>query len=106
MLNNRFYINANSTDRLGVAVIDDSQRKAIVYPMTGNPNPNSRSRVPNTGVYTAHSEGGYYYLIVPPCVLDDNATVWIRDGVKRYSYTLTRKTFEQGKLYPINITLQ
>ena len=92
---------------LGVAVIDDSQRKAIVYPMTGNPNPNSLSYVANTGVYTAHydSDSGCYYLIVPPCTLTDNAVFWIRQDEKRYSYTLTRKAFGQGKLYPVNITI-
>ena len=98
----------NNGKVLGVAVIDDGQRKAIVYPMTGNPNPNSRTAVENTGVYTAHydSTTDAYYLIVPPCVLTSNAKFWIRDGENRYSYVLDRLTFEQGKLYPINITLQ
>lgn len=96
---------------LGVAVIDDNQRKAIVYPMTGNPNPNDRAKVPNTGVYRAYydKETSAYYLIVPPCELPDDgpkAKFWIREGVKRYSYELKRKTFEQGKLYPVNITLE
>lgn len=97
----------NNGKVLGVAVIDDSERKAIVYPMTGNPNPNNLATVPNTGVYTAHhdGDGDYYYLIVPPCELTDNAEFWIRDGEKRYSYQLNRKNFEQGKLYPIIITL-
>ena len=90
---------------LGIAVIDDSQAKAIVYPMTGNPNPNSRTTIPNTGVYTAYNAGGgIYYLIVPPCTLDSKAKFWIRDGETRYSYQLKRQTFEQGMLYPVNIT--
>ena len=97
---------ANNGKVLGIAVIDDSQAKAIVYPMTGNPNPNSRTEVENSGVYTAYNAGsGIYYLIVPPCELVSKAKFWIRDGETRYSYELERKTFEQGILYPINIKL-
>ena len=95
----------NNGKVLGVAVINDATATADVYPMTGNPNPNSRTPITNDGVYTAHYEGGYYYLIIPPCELSTEAEFWIRDGEKRYSYELTRKTFEQGKLYPVNITL-
>ena len=98
----------NNGKVLGVAVIDDSQNKAVVYPMSGNPgyaDASSTTKIANTGVYTAHYDGGYYYLIVPPCVLSTKAKVWIRDGEKRYSYELTRTTFEQGKLYPVNINL-
>ena len=83
---------------LGVAVISDSEKKALVQPMDG-------SAVPNTGIYTAHRDGSYYYLIVPPCSLSSNAVFWVRDGEKRYSYTLENKLFEQGKLYPVKIAL-
>lgn len=98
----------NNGKVLGVAVIDDSQNKAIVYPMSGNPgyaNASSTTKIANTGVYTAHHDGSDYYLIVPPCTLSTKAKFWIRDGEKRYSYTLQQTTFEQGKLYPVNITL-
>jgi len=89
---------------LGVAVIDDSQAKAVVYPMTGNPNPNNLATIANTGVYTAYHAGdGTYYIIVPPCTLPTKAKIWIRDGEKRYSYELDRQTFEQGKQYPVTI---
>ncbi len=100
----------NNGKVLGVAVIDDSQKKAIVYPMTGNPNPNSLTTIDNTGTYIAHYVSGsgtstrVYYLIVPPCSLTDHATFHILDGEKRYRYTLQQQTFEQGKLYPVNIT--
>ena len=98
----------NNGKVLGVAVIDDSQNKAVVYPMSGNPgyaDASSTNKIANTGVYTAHYDGGDYYLIVPPCELSAKAKFWIRDGVKRYSYTLDRTLFEQGKLYPVNISL-
>ncbi len=95
----------NNGKVLGVAVITESSAKAVVYPMTGNPNPNSLSTIANTGVYTAHYNDGSYYLIVPPCTLSANATFMIRDGAKRYRCTLSRTGFEQGKLYPVNISL-
>lgn len=85
---------------LGVAVISDEQQKALVYKMDG-------TQIKNSGVYTAHYDADThtYYLIVPPCKLSDNAIFWIRDGERRYSYKLTRKEFEQGKQYPVNIKL-
>lgn len=84
---------------LGVAVNNDAEGKATVQPMDG-------SAVPNTGVYTAHRDGDVYRVIVPPCSLAAPARIWIRDGEKRYSYPLSRTTFEQGKLYPVNITAE
>ena len=82
---------------LGVAVNSDADRKALVKPF---------SSIPATGVYTAHRSGDAYYLIVPPCSLAAEARIWIRDGKNRYSYPLERKIFEQGKLYPVNITAE
>lgn len=116
-------IKANNGKVLGVAVVNDANRRIEVHPMTGNPsnttttmnNPatsnathpgNQFDAIANTGVYTAHYDDGYYYLIVPPCVLSNNAKFWIRDGEKRYSYTLQQTTFEQGKQYTVRITLQ
>lgn len=84
---------------LGVAVISDADGKALVYPLDG-------TRVPNTAVYTAHRDGAFYYLIVPPCTLTSQARFWVRDGEKRYSYPLSRTTFEQGALYPVTITAE
>ena len=82
---------------LGVAVNSDAKGKALVKPF---------SEIPATGVYTAHREGDTYYLIVPPCTLSAQARIWIRDGKNRYSYPLKRQVFEQGKLYPVNITAE
>ena len=92
---------------LGVTYINESTREAQVFPMTGNPNPNSRTPVANTGTYKAYNAGsGIYRLIVPPCTLTTPPTVWIRDGETRYSYTLASTTsFEQGKLYTVNVLL-
>jgi len=93
---------------LGVAVINESQKKAVVYPMAGNRGYDtaaSTDRVANTGTYTAHRDGDYFYLIVPPCSLETYPTIWIRDGEKRYSYTMKQKSFEQGKLYPVKVLL-
>ncbi len=87
---------------LGVAAIDDSQKKAVVKSIE---NTTSVTEITNTGVYTAYRNGDYFYLIVPPCSLSANAKVWIRDGSARYNYTLQHTTFEQGKLYPVNITI-
>ena len=85
---------------LGVAIINDAAKTAQVKALNG-------TDIQNSGVYTAHRDGNYYYLIVPPCTLptNTNAVFWIRDGEKRYSYTLQQTTFEQGYQYPINITL-
>ena len=99
---------ANNGKVLGVAYINESTRRAEVYAMKGNPDYATKlaasKAVANTGVYTAYTEGGYYYLIVPPCSLSAAPTVWVRDGETRFSYTLTRTSFEQGKLYPIKIS--
>ncbi len=109
---------ANNGKVLGVAEITDASTTAVIHPLTGGPSDtvrNTGSTVENTGVYTAYYDSGTsaYYLIVPPCNLDPNNTgdgnlkakFMIRDGKNRYSYTLPRTTFEQGKLYPINIAL-
>ncbi len=100
----------NNGKVLGVAMIQESTAKAIVNPLTGSPSDTHHTtgtEVSNTGVYTAYydSSTAAYYLIVPPCTLTTNATFLIRDGEKRYSSTLDRTSFEQGKQYPVNITL-
>ena len=85
---------------LGVTVIrDDNNGRAVVYPF-------EESYIPNNATYTAHYDGGNYYLIVPPCTLSSAAKIWVRDGEKRYSFVLSDlTTFEQGKLHPVIITL-
>ncbi len=100
---------ANNGKVLGVAMVQESTAKAIVNPLSGSPTDTytTGTTVSNTGVYTAYydSSSSAYYLIVPPCTLSANAVFMIRDGAKRYSYTLQRTVFEQGKQYPVNITL-
>ncbi len=103
----------NNGKVLGVAMVQESSVKAIVNPLSGPLNVTRDSHhttgtvVANTGVYTAYydSSSSAYYLIVPPCVLSDEATFMIRDGAKRYSYELQRTTFEQGKQYSVTIAL-
>lgn len=100
----------NNGKVLGIAVNDEVvAKRAKIAPMTGNPVPggaNSQTvaAVPNTGVYTAYMVGARRYrLIVPPCVLSENAVFWLRDGSKRYSVALKTKAFVEGKLYPVTL---
>lgn len=99
----------NNGKVLGVAVNDEVAKRAKVAPMTGNPVPGGANSstvtvVPNTGVYTAYMVAARHYrLIVPPCVLTENAVFWLRDGSKRYSIALENKTFVEGKLYPVTL---
>ncbi len=93
---------------LGIAVINDATAKADIQTIMGNPVNSSNTSpvyVANTATYTAYrnSSDGKYYLIVPPCSLSVAPVIWVRDGESRYSYTMTRTTFEQGKLYPITV---
>lgn len=96
---------------LGIAVNDEAAKRAEVAPMTGNPVPGGANTsittaVSNTGTYTAHKVAlKHYRLIVPPCVLESNATFWLRDGSRRYKVSLGRKQFEEGKLYPVVLTI-
>lgn len=83
---------------IGVAVVDDNQRKAYTK---------SLSDIAQTTTYTAYNVGSKTYrLIVPPCVLTNNATFWLRDGEKRYSMQLDQNTFEGGKLYKVTMKIQ
>ena len=90
----------------GVAVNTDSY--ADTMPMTGNPNPDSRSCVPNDGTYTAYKDKAatkLYRLIVPPCVLENKPVFHLLDGDRRWTYELNQLTFEQGNLYKITINV-
>lgn len=102
---------ANNGRVLGVAVNDESAGRAKVAPMTGNPVPGGTNSsvvatVANDGTYTAHMVSAKHYrLIVPPCTLAKKAEFWLRDGSKRYKATLNTVTFEEGKLYPVNLKM-
>ena len=83
---------------IGVAVIDDSQQKAYTK---------SLSSIVQTATYTAHNMGSKVYrLIVPPCTLTKNATLWLRDGEQRYSMQLTENNFKAGKLYQVTMQVK
>lgn len=94
----------NNGKVLGVAVNTDSY--AYTMPMTGNPNPDSRSCVPNDGTYTAYkADTKLYRLIVPPCVLENKPVFHLLDGDRRWTYELNQLNFEQGNLYKITINV-
>lgn len=101
----------NNGKVLGIAVNDETAKRAKVAPMTGNPVPGGEisstvATVLNTGTYTAYKQGmKHYRLIVPPCVLSENATFWLRDGSRRFKVTLANMTFEEGKLYPVKLKI-
>lgn len=104
---------ANNGKVLGIAVNDEAEKRAKIAPMTGNPTPGGAysstvAAIPNTGTYTAHKEAlKHYRLIVPPCDLGEKkATFWLRDGSRRFKVTLDKTIFVEGKLYPINLTIQ
>lgn len=109
----------NNGKVLGIAVNDETAKRAKVAPMTGNPTPGgdfssgkdgnhytALDTVPNTGIYTAYKQAlKHYRLIVPPCELTDKAVFWLRDGSRRFKVTLNNTTFVEGKLYPVNLTI-
>lgn len=102
----------NNGKVLGIAVNDEVAGRAKVSPLTGCPEPggaysSTLAMVPNTGTYTAYKvDLKHYRLIVPPCVLSTNATFWLRDGSRRFKVTLANKTFVEGKLYPVTLTIE
>ena len=102
---------ANNGRVLGIEVIKESPSRSSIAQMTGNPLPGGAKSdvvgtVPNTGIYTCYRVAPrHYYLHVPPCTLTSRATFWIRDGERRYSAQLEPTTFEEGKCYPVRLTL-
>ena len=104
---------ANNGKVLGVVY-----EKADLYKLSGgipDTKHSSAQTIENSATYTCYhdcvSETGetqqqnQYRLIVPPCVLTNKATLWLRDDTRRYHMTLDRTTFEQGKLYRIKMTV-
>lgn len=115
---------ANNGKVLGVAVNDETARRAKVAPLTGSPIPGGGDSnyerlpfVPNTATYTAYKlEAKHYRLIVPPFVLaaDDasdeakeeaKAVFWLRDGSRRFNVALDQLSFAEGVLYNIKLKL-
>ena len=65
------------------------------------------SSIEQTAVYKAYNTGSKVYrLIVPPCSLNNNATLWLRDGENRYSMKLSQKVFEAGILYEVTMKIK
>ena len=78
-----------------------------VAKITGSKAENAKIDVNTTTNYTALNTGGWVYrVIVPPCTLNQSATIWLRDGAKRYSMQLNETTFEAGKLYRVTFNIQ
>lgn len=97
---------------IGIGVNVDAANRSYAYPMTGNPNPaytktySGNEIVPNTGTYTAYKiDARHYRMIVPPCVLTENAQIWVRDGERRYKMQLERTEFKEGELYSVKVKL-
>lgn len=97
---------------LGIEVLEETPtRRSSIAPIAGCPTPggansNVLTPVPNTATYTAYNDRPRHYLLyVPPCVLNAPAVFWIRDGERRYSAPLGVTTFEEGKQYPVTVTL-
>lgn len=104
----------NNAKVLGIASIDETKTHVVVHPFSGGiatigglGASYQGAVVPNTGIYTCHNVGSKTYrVIVPPCVLTENATFWLRDDNRRYKMTLDRTTFVQGHLYKVTMTLK
>lgn len=96
---------------IGVASVNDLLGHIVIHPFSGGPNPigglndsYQGSVVPNTATYRAYCvTKGHYRLIVPPCVLEEDAVFWVRDSVERFSKPLTNRTFVEGQLYPVTL---
>ena len=97
----------NNGKVLGVGVNDDATKKARALPMRGNPGWESGTCVANTGTYTAYNAGGYTYrVMMPPCSLENEATMVLRSGDKRYKAKLSQKDFAEGTLYKVTFTIK
>lgn len=103
----------NNGQVLGIASIDETAKHAVVHPFTGGitnigglGNSYIGNYVQNDGIYTCRKVGNKLYrIIIPPCVLDEEAVFWLRDDDRRYTMKLERKSFEQGHLYRVNMKI-
>ena len=94
---------ANNAKVIGVAVIDDTQKKAYTEAIS-----QMSQKATYTAFYAGNNVAGQktYRLIVPPCQLTNKAVFWLRNGEKRYSMTLNQDKFEAGKLYNVTMTIE
>ena len=100
----------NNGKVLGVAV-NNAEGFSHILPMRGNPGWNMSTTtpqyVPNTATYTALNVGdGTYRLIVPPCTLYAEPTIWLLEGDKRRKATLSQTEFVEGNLYKITVKIE
>ena len=58
-----------------------------------------------TSTFALQDGSKSYRIMVPPCVLTDNAVFVLRDGNRRFKSTLEQKTFAEGTLYNVTITV-
>lgn len=102
----------NNGKVLGIEVIEEDMRRSSIAPFSGGPaelgGQYSRllSPVANDAVYTAYCAGRvdgrlHYMMYVPPCVLEQKAVFWLREGQRRFSAPLETLSFEQGRAYPV-----
>lgn len=82
---------------IGVAVIDNAQKKASVT---------SLDNISQKATYTAYNAGNKTYRLIVPPYTSTNPTIWLRDGVKRYSMALGETKFEAGKLYHVTFKIK
>ena len=86
---------------LGIAVINDATQKVSCKGFKD---------IAQSATYTAYRVPGTntFRLIVPPCSLDTNATIWLRTGDKldqRYSLSLSQTDLAAGTLYTLNMKI-
>ena len=102
----------NNGKVLGIEVLEEDRRRSSIAPFSGGPaelgGQYSRllSPVANDAVYTAYCAGRvdgrlHYMMYVPPCVLEQKAVFWLREGQRRFSAPLETLSFEQGRAYPV-----
>lgn len=116
----------NNGKVIGIEVLDDANKRTRVYALTGNPYPAGGdwnnyqyAKVPNTATYRAYQDPSnklHFMLYVPACNLDpdkvdadntgsNHATMWLRDGAKRYKMALNQKEFVEGVCYKLNMVV-
>lgn len=96
-------MNATTSDNengkvLGIGINDETNGMSYSKSFTD---------IAQTATYKAYNNGNNTYkLVVPPCTLTSNATVWVRDGQKRYKATLEQKKFAQGTMYYLTLNFE
>lgn len=97
---------------LGVNEIDEQTGRSMLRLLPGGAKHGGSNTVYSTrpvttnGTYTAYKVNDRHFrLMVPPCLLTENAVFWLRDGEQRYSVPLQRKEFKTGEMYPVELVI-